>query len=334
MSDNKELPILLERFFTDWLMKQKKVSPNTIASYKDTFQLLLKYSSKKLKVGVDKLKIRDLNVDLISEFLKNLLQKRNVCERTRNTRLAAIKSFFRYVALQEPCLSALCSRTLAIPESRFARPQIHYITEEELDALLQTQNLETWVGRRDHVMILVAVETGLRLSELTSLKWGNIMLKGSGGNYIQCFGKGRKERSTPILHPTVKVIGRWKLEMDVRESDFVFPNNKGTKMSPDCFQKQLKKYSKLAANRCESLLKRKITPHTLRHTAAMNLLKAGIDITTIGNIMGHESIETTGVYLEENMKMKEEAMKKIKSKKGRFKRFKAEDKLIKFLTNL
>jgi site-specific recombinase XerD len=333
MKTNNEFPVLLEAFFTDWMMNQKKVSPNTIAAYRDAFRLLLKYSSTRLKKEPSQFKVKDLSVNLISDFLKDLTTSRNISARSRNARLAAIKSFFNYVSKREPCYSALCSQVIAMPISKYKRPQVHFLTRAELDALLKSQDLDTWVGRRDHVMILVAVETGLRLSELVSLKWMKISLKGSGG-YVQCMGKGRKERTTPLSHQTVTMIRRWKSEIDLMKSDFVFPNNKGTEMSTNCFQKQLKKYSMLAASQCESLLRKKITPHVLRHTAAMNLLEAGIDLTTIAMILGHESTETTEIYLEENMKMKEEALKRLKPRKGRLKRFKATDEVMKFLSSL
>lgn len=333
MNINNELPVLLEGFFTDWLMKQKKVSPNTIASYRDNFQLLLGYSSQKLKKEPSLINIRDLDTDLLTDFLKDLMENRNISARTRNARLAAIKSFFRYISFREPSYSEFCSRVLAISESKFKRPQIHFLTKHELDVLLKVQDLRTWVGRRDHVMILIAVETGLRLSELISLKWADVSLKGCNG-YVKCLGKGRKERSTPLSPQTVRLVRRWKSEVNLTESDFVFPNNKGTEMSPDCFQKQLKKYSKLSANQCESLIRKKITPHVLRHTTAMNLLQAGVDITTIAIIMGHESIETTAIYLEENMKMKEDALRKLNPRRGKLKRFKAGDKLMGYLKNL
>jgi integrase/recombinase XerD len=328
-----ELSVLLQSFFREWLMKQKRVSPNTTSSYRYTFRLLLEYAKLKLKKVPSKLNLNDLSVDFLSDFLKDLIINRNVTARTRNARLAAIKSFFRYVAFYEPGYSALCSRVLAITESKFPRKQVNFLSEDELDILLKTQDLNTWVGRRDHVMILVAIETGLRLSELISLKWADIFLKGSSG-YIQCFGKGRKERSTPLSPETVKTLHSWKSEMDLSKSEFVFPNKKRAEMSVDCFQKQLKKYSKLAANQCKSLQRKKISPHTLRHTAAMNLLQAGVDIATIAMILGHESIETTGIYLEENMKMKEEALKKLKPRKEKFKRFKAGDALQEFLNSL
>lgn len=205
--NNNDLPVLLETFFTDWMMNQKKVSPNTITAYRDAFRLLLVYSSKQLKKEACQLKIRDLKVDLISGFLKDLVKNRKRSDRTRNARLAAIKSFFQYVALREPCYMGLCNQVATMPTSKYKRPQIHFLSNEELDALLKAQDLKAWVGRRDHLMILVAVETGLRLSELVSLKWQNISLRGSCG-YIKCIGKGRKTRTTPLSHQTTKLMRR------------------------------------------------------------------------------------------------------------------------------
>lgn len=327
------LAVLLEAFFTDWLMNQKKVSPNTIAAYRDTFQLLLRYSTQQLKKQPSQLILNDLSADFICTFLEDLVKNRKISMRTRNARLSAIKAFFRYMAFREPGKNAFISQVLSIPESRITQNQVHFLNTKELDTLLKTQDLRTWVGRRDHVLILVAAETGLRLAELIALKWQDVYLAGVSG-YIQCMGKGRKERSTPLTASTAKILRRWKAEMDLMPSIFVFPNNKGTEMSPDCFQKQLTKYSRLLTSQCESLLGRKITPHMLRHTAAMNFLQAGVDLSTIAIILGHDSIETTQIYLEADLKIKEEALKKLTPKGARLKRFKVDDKLLKYLKDL
>lgn len=329
----KELAALLESFFSDWLMNQKRASSNTIIAYRDTFQLLLRYAAKHLKKQPSQLKLSDLNADFICDFLTDLVKNRKICARTRNARLVAIKSFFNYVSFQIPERSEFISRVLAIPESRIIRPQIHFLIAEELDALLGAQDLSSWVGRRDHVMILVAVETGLRLGELISLKWEDVYMTGISG-HIYCMGKGRKERKTPFSPSTAKVLKSWKNEMGVIPTAYVFPNNKGTAMSPDCFQKQLMKYTRLSARQCDSLMHKKITPHMLRHTAAMNFLLADVDLSTIAIILGHDSIETTQIYLEANLKLKEEALKKLAPKSIRLKRFKADDKLMEYLKTL
>ncbi len=325
---------LLERFFMEWLINQKKVSPNTITAYKNTFQFLLQYAEKHLKKKSSQLLLTDLHADFICNFLTYLIESRKVCAKTRNARLAAIKSFFHYVAIQEPEKSEFIGRILAIPESKVIRRQIHFLTPEELDSLLDTADLETWVGRRDYAMILVAAETGLRLAELISLTWNDVCISGRGSGYIQCTGKGRKERSSPLSHPIAKLLRNLKDEMTTTSSAFVFPSNKGSKMSQNCFQKQLERRSKLAAESCKTLLNKKVTPHMLRHTAAMNFLQAGVDLSTIAMILGHKSVETTQIYLEADLQLKEKALKKLTPKKIKSKHFKIDDKLLKFLKSL
>jgi site-specific recombinase XerD len=332
----KELTLstLLEGFFTNWLIKQKKVSPNTVISYRDSFQLLLKYAEKRLKKNPSQLVLTDLNADFICDFLTDLLESRSLSSRTRNIRLTAIKSFFHYVSFQEPGKGEFIGRILAIPKSKVIRKQVHFLTTEELDALLKALDLITWVGRRDQVMILVAVETGLRLAELISLKWQDICLSGKNGGYIQCMGKGRKERSTPLSHATAKILRCWKNEIMQVSDSFIFTTAKGALISSSCFQKQLERYRIKAAKQCRSLEKKKITPHMLRHTAAMNLLQAGVDLSTIAIILGHESVETTQIYLEADLQLKEKVIKNLAPKKVKRKRFKIDDKIIKYLKSL
>lgn len=333
MKNREELAVLLEAFFTDWLVNQKSASPHTIASYKYTFQLLLRYAASQLKRRPCELRLSDLKADLIAQFLSSLVKTRKTSPQTRNIRLSAIKSFFHYVSFREPGKNAFISRVLSIPESRRIKKEVHYLTAEEQSALLMCQDLERWVGRRDHTLILVALETGLRLAELVSLQWKDVYLTGNGG-YVQCTGKGRKKRNTPISSSTAKLLRRWKSEIEAMPSLFVFPNNSGAEMSSDCFQKQLKKYARLAARHCVSLVGKKVTPHILRHTAAMNFLQAGVDISTIAIILGHESIKVTQAYLEANLQLKEAALNKLTPRSPKLKRFKAGDKLLKFLMSL
>ena len=329
-----ELPTLLKRFFVDWLMNQKKVSQHTIRSYRDTFQLLLRYLEGRLKKKPFRLMLTDLNADLICEFLTHLIKTRKISARSRNLRLSAIKSFFNYVSFQEPARAEFIGRILAIPASKFIRKQVHFLTAEESDALLNSPDLKTWVGRRDYAMILLAMEIGLRLTELINLTWNDVYMTGRGGGYIQCEGKGRKERTTPLSSSTAKVLRHWRAEMTTVSSAFIFPNKKGGCMSADCFEKQLEKYRVQSSQKCKSLMDKKITPHVLRHTAAINFLQAGVDISTIALILGHESIETTQIYLEADMQRKEEALKKLAPKNVKIKRFKVDDRLVKYLKNL
>lgn len=319
------LSIFVENFFTDWLMNQRKASSNTICSYRDTFILLFRYAENHLKKKPNQLTLADINADFICDFLTDLVKRKKISPRTRNARLSALKSFCNYLSFKEPESTAFIGRILAIPESKISRRQVHFLTPQEVEALLKVQNLKTWGGRRDYAMIVLAIETGLRLTELISLKWNDVFIEGNGG-YVQCIGKGRKARSTPLT--TIKVLKHWKVEMEGSSSVFVFPSNRGTLMSRNCFQKKLERQTLLAAKYCGSLLKKKITPHMLRHTAAMNFLQAGIDLSTIAIILGHDSLETTQIYLEADMQLKEAALKKLTPKNIKIQRFKAEDNLV------
>jgi integrase/recombinase XerD len=263
MNNKKKLSILLEAFFTERLMNQVQASPHTIASYRDTFQLLLKYAVIKLKKQPYQLILEDLNANFLSGFFIYLEKKRNISTQSRNVRLSAIRSFFKYLSFQEPGRSALISQVLAIPNKKTTRKLIHSLTQSEMEALIATPDLSTWIGRRDYALILVAMETGLRLSELIHLTWEQVHWTEKGG-YIQCVGKGRKERCSVFSHATSKALQFWRREK--LSSDFVFPTiYKGTAMSSDCVQKLLKKYGKLAEENCPSLKNKKVTPHVLRY---------------------------------------------------------------------
>lgn len=327
-----KLSSFLEAFFTNRLMNERKASQYTIESYRDTFKLLIRYAEKKLKKRPDQLLVEDLNAHLISDFLMDLEKTRKIIPKTRNLRLAAIRSFFRYISFSIPDKSALIQQVLAIPNKKHIQKLIVSLTSEEIKALLSIPNTNTWVGRRDHLLISLAIDTGLRLSEIINLEWINIHLSKKAG-HIQCTGKGRKERSALFTHYTSNLLRNWEKENN-KSSDFVFITTRGLKMSSDAIQLLLKKYSKLAEKKCSSLNNKKITPHTLRHTAAMNYLNAGIAISTIAKLLGHESIETTQIYLDANLKIKEEALNKLNSNKNKQKRYKPEDNVIQFLKNL
>lgn len=327
-----ELAMLLEAFFTEWLTTQRKVSQNTIEAYRDAFQLLLRYASKRLKRTPSTIDLKDLNADFIQDFLQDLEISRCISARTKNLRMCAIKSFFRYVSFRMPDRNAQVARILAIEESKTDHPQIHYLTQDELQALLKVQNITTTVGRRDYTMILLAAETGMRVSEMISLQWENVCITRRGG-FIRCMGKGRKERCVPLSPWTAKALRSWKEHMKTT-CEYVFPNRNGYGMTRDCFEKQLKKYVKLASEFCSSLKIKNITPHSLRHTAAMNFVLADVDMFTIANILGHESLETTHTYVEADPRLAEQALNKLTPKSTKFKKFKADDELIKFLRNL
>jgi integrase/recombinase XerD len=327
------LAVLLQEFFTGRLIGQRRVSPHTVASYRDTFRLLLKFAQERLKKEPSKLALAQIDAPFLIAFLDYLEKERGNSARSRNARLAAIHSFFRYVALEEPEYAAQAQRVLAIPCKRYTRRPIDYLTSDEVEALLKAPDQKTWGGRRDAVLLLVAVETGLRLSELIGLRCADVVL--NHGAHVRCEGKGRKERCTPLRKETVKVLSVWLSERQGKPSDPVFPSTRGGGLSPDGVQYLLTKHLATAATQCASLRNKRVTPHVLRHTAAMNLLHHGVDSTVIALWLGHEQVETTQMYLHASLDMKERTLKKIdpytSPETGRFR---PDDQLLAFLTDL
>lgn len=326
------LSTFLEAFFTVRLIKQKRVSPHTIASYSETFQLLFKYARDQLKKPPSQLTLQDLNAQFLSQFLDDLETKRKITARSRNLRLAAIRSFFQFLAYQLPEMHHLINQVLAIPNKRVVKKLIDFLTKDEVDALLNAPDQKKWVGKRDHALLLIAIETGLRLSELLGLKWKDVHL--DQGAYIECQGKGRKERCIPLSGLSNRCLHTWGKEVTHLQCDIVFPTIYGKKMSPDAFQYLIKKYSQIAARYCPSLIDKKITPHMLRHTTAMRLVQSDVDLSSIALFLGHESIKTTYIYLSANMEMKEKILKKLPILNTKTLRYKPTDPTMKFLKNL
>ena len=331
MTEN-DFPALLQAFFTDRLMRQRQASPHTIASYRDTFRLLLAFAEQRLKKAPSTLRLPDLDTPFISAFLDHLEQERGNGARSRNARLAALHSFFRYIALHEPGMSALAQRVLAIPEKRYHRTQIQFLTRPEIDALVAAPDQSTWAGRRDQTLLLVAVQTGLRLSELIGLRCEDVVL--GTGAHVRCTGKGRKERCTPLRKETTAVLRAWLAERNGRSTDHVFPNARGHALSPDGIDYILAKHVATARQGCPSLEKKRITPHVLRHTAAMELLQNGVDRSVIALWLGHESMETTQVYLHADLALKEKALAKAAPLGVKARRYRPDDKLLAFLKDL
>lgn len=326
------LPVLLQSFFTERLMKQRCVSPHTIASYRDTFRLLLGFAHKRLKKPPAKLAIDDLNASFIGAFLDHIQSHRHNSIRTRNLRLTAIRSFFHYAAVQEPSRSALIQRVLAIPTKRQDRPLIDFLTFTEIQALLAAPDETTWAGRRDRALLLLAIQTGLRLSELISLHRRDIVL--TTGAHVRCYGKGRKERCTPLTKQTVAVMKTWLKERGGSDDDVVFPNARGNQLSPDGVQYLLSKHVIEARKTCPTLKDKRVSPHVLRHTAAMELLQAGVDHSVIALWLGHESSDTTSIYLQADLAMKEKILSKTKPFNVKAGRYRPGDKLLQFLKDL
>jgi integrase/recombinase XerD len=333
MKSDGNLASLIERYFTERLMRQRNVSANTIASYRDTFRLLFTFAQARLRKPPSALALDDLDAGFIGAFLEDLETKRGASVRTRNLRLTAIRSFFRFVSFEEPAHSAHIQRVLAIPSKRHDKNEVHFLTRAEIEAILTVPDRSEWLGRRDHALLLLAAQTGLRLSELISLDRDAIQL--GAGAHVRCVGKGRKERCTPLAAHARAVMQSWLKEPARRGATALFPNVHGGRLSSDSVQSLLAKYVRIARERCPSLKSKRVSPHVLRHSAAMELLQAGVDCSVIALWLGHESIETTQTYLHAHLALKEAALAKLKPyNRGKPIRFRPGDRLLAFLQAL
>jgi len=322
----------LQAFFTDRLIRQRQASGHTVAAYRDTWRLLLGYAATRTGSPPAQLDLADLDAPLIAAFLDHLEHERGNSVRTRNARLAAIHSLFRFAALAHPEHAASISRVLAIPPKRFDRALITYLTEPEVDALLACCDQETWTGRRDHALLLLAVQTGLRISELTGLTCGDLHL--DAGAHVACHGKGRKDRITPLTSETVAVLRDWLSEHNGDPDAPLFPTRRGARLSRDAIEHRLAHYAGRAADCCPSLRGKAITAHVLRHTTAMRLLHAGVDTSVIALWLGHVSVETTQIYLHADLNLKEQALARTRPPNGRTGRYQPSDSLIAWLEGL
>ena len=326
------LAVLLEGFFTQRLMNQKQASPHTLRSYRDTFRLLLRFAQQCLNKSPSCLAFEEIDAPLVTSFLEDLETSRGITARSRNLRLTAIRSFFRYAAYEEPSRASQIQRVLAMPSKRYTRSLIHFLDRSEIQALLAAPDQKTWYGRRDYTLLLVAVQTGLRLSELTGLQHKDVHL--GVGAHVRCIGKGRKERCTPLTKTTAALLKTWLAEPTTRNTEIVFPTACGARLSPDSVKDLVDKHVALARQTCPSLRTKRITPHVLRHTMAMQLLQAGVDRAIIALWLGHESVETTQIYLDANLTLKEEILARTISPEGKLVRFKPDDELMTFLNHL
>ena len=325
-------PALLQGFFTRRLMQQRQASPHTIGSYRDSFRLLLQFAQQHLGVAPQRLKFEQIDAPLIASYLDDLQASRGIGAASRNLRLTAIRSFFRYASFEMPANAAQIQRVLAIPNKRCTRAQIGFLTRAEIDAILLTPDLRTWSGRRDHALMLMAVQTGLRVSEITGLCRPAVCL--GTGAHVRVVGKGRKERSTPLTKTTADVMQAWLREITNSDDAILFPSARGTRLSADGVQYLLSKHVARARQTCPTLANKHVTPHVLRHTTAMELLQAGVERSVIALLLGHESIETTQIYLDANLEMKQAALDKVEPQAGRIGRFRPQDQLLAFLKAL
>lgn len=326
------LATTLQAFFSDRLIRQRQVSPNTLEAYRDTLRLLLVFASERHGKSPAKLEFGDLDAPVIGAFLNHLEHDRKNSVRTRNARLAAIRSLFRYAALRHPEHAATIERVLAIPPKRFERRLVTYLTEEEIEALLAAPDRMTWVGRRDTTLFGLAVQTGLRVSELIGLGCADVHL--GTGAHVSCNGKGRKQRITPLTSGTVAALRTWLAERKGEQADPLFPTRTGSALSRDALERRLAQYIENATANCPSLARKRVTMHVLRHSAAMRLLRAGIDTSVIALWLGHEQIETTQIYLHADLEIKERALQRTKQTASTPGRFRPTDKLLAFLESL
>jgi site-specific recombinase XerD len=327
-----DLAPILQGFFTDRLARQKKASPNTVAAYRDACKLLLSFAQAKTGKAPSRLSLADLDATLVGAFLAHLEDQRGNGTATRNARLAAIHSLFSYAASRAPQHATVISQVLAIPPRRRERAIVSYLTPEETDALLAAPDRQTWHGRRDHALLLLAVQTGLRVSELTGLTRQDTHL--GAGPHVRCHGKGRKDRATPLTSQVVRVLRTWLAELAPGPGMPLFPAQAGGRLSRDAVERLVTKHATAAADSCPPIKEKHITPHTLRHTAAMSLLRAGVDTSVIALWLGHQDPETTQVYLHADMTIKEQALARVQPPDTSPGRYRPPDTLLAFLDNL
>ena len=323
---------LVQAFFVEYLLNQKHASPRTLAAYRDAFRLLLGFVQETKGVQPTKLTIGDLDAPTILAFLDNIEQKRANCISSRNARLAAIRSFFRFVQMREPAALAVASRVLAIPVKRTERKLIGYLTRPEIDAILSAADRSQWDGRRDHALLLTLYNTGARVSEIIGVRRDEIVLDAPAS--LKLHGKGRKERAVPLWAKTAQVLRTWFQELGSTSGELAFPSARGRRLSRHGVSYLLNRAGDLAASSCPSLESRRISPHVIRHSTAMHLLQSGVDPAVIALWLGHESVETTHGYVEADLTMMETAVGKLAPVDIGPGRFKPGDQLLAFLTAL
>jgi integrase/recombinase XerD len=332
MTTPKTIGPLVQHFFASHLLRHRQVSPLTVSAYRDTFRLLLEYLRDAHHLEPATVSMTDLDAPQILAFLDHLERTRHNAVRSRNARLAAIRSFFRCVTLQAPEALDITTRVLAIPVKRTVRRVVHFLTRAEISALLECCDRAQWSGRRDHALILTLYNTGARVSELTTLRRSQVHF--STVTVIQLEGKGRKQRGVPVWPRTARTLRLWFEELTTVASEAAFPNAQGVSLTRHGVAFRLGEAADRAREICPSLVGKRVTPHVIRHTTAMHLLQAGVDIATIALWLGHESIETTHLYLEADLALKEKALQKLAPQGPAVRRFKADDPLLAFLGGL
>ena len=332
MKTPTSFPVLLQSFFTERLIRQRQASPHTIASYRDCFRLLLSFAKNRLHKNPSDVDLNALDAPFLAEFLHHLESERKNSARTRNARLAALHSFFRYVALYDPAHAYQCQRILAMPNKKHEKRPIDFLNREEIEALLATPDTSTWLGRRDQALLSLAIETGLRVSELIGLRCQDLVL--GTGAHVRCEGKGRKTRGTPLRRDVAALMKVWLHERRGQPEAPLFLSIRRGALSRDAVEQLIAKYATIAQKRCPSMKTKKVTPHVLRHSSAMSLLHHGVDRSVIALWLGHESVETTEMYLHADMRVKERALSRTTPNGINPPRYCPSDKLLAFLEGL
>ena len=330
---NPSFPSLIQDFFCDRLINQQNASVRTIAAYRDTFCLLLRFIKEDKKKSPTEISLADLDATCILSFLEHLEKERKNTIRTRNVRFAAIRSFLKYASLRDPLAISTIQQVLAIPMKRYEKPLLDYLSREEMQAILDAPPISTWSGKRDQVMLATLYNTGARVSEIIGIKVGDLTLKTTSAS-VKIEGKGRKRRTIPLWKNTAKRLNEWLKHIDHHHESPLFPNALRRQLSRSGVENRLKEAVQNASKYCPALKGKKITPHIFRHTTAMHLLQSGVDISVIALWLGHESTSTTHMYVQADLKMKELALSKTIEPSSKKLRYKAEDKLLQFLNSL
>jgi len=335
MSDCKtpSLPILVQRFFVGHLGQHRAVSSQTVAAYRDTLRMLLSFAAKRLHRTPSAINLLELDAPLLLAFLDYLEKERGNSVRSRNARLAAIRTFLKYAGHHDINALATIERALAIPQKRFDRPMVGFLSRDEIGAIIEAPDAKSWAGQRDRAMFSTLYNTGARVSEIIGVRWGDVVLEGQPA--VQLHGKGRKDRTVPLWRTTTSLLRSWRRRLGEPPANaMLFPNRSGERMTRSNVSQRLQLAVNMAASKKPALIGRAVTPHVIRHTTAMHLLQSGVDITIIALWLGHEDTATTHMYVEADLTMKEKALMKLQPDGPSAGRFRASDELMTFLKSL
>ncbi len=331
-SARPSLATLLQAFFLERLTAQRNASPQTVAAYRDSFRLLLEFAQQYVGKAPERLELTDLDAPAVLAFLDHLERERHNTIRSRNARFAAIRSFMHFAAFKDPTALPGIQRVLAIPMKRFDKPLLGFLSTSEIQAILDAPPTDRWSGQRDRIMFATLYNTGARVSELTGLRVGDVVLDGSA--CVHLHGKGRKNRSVPLWRTTTTQVRHWLPRIDSRPDRPLFPSATGGRLTRPAVTARLRLAVQRAAAQCPSLTKRRVSPHCIRHSTAMHMLQSGVDITVIALWLGHENPATTHLYVEADLAMKERALQAVQSPRIKQTRYRPTDRLLAFLQRL